>query len=158
MEFSHIPVLLEQAVDALAVKENGIYLTAQLAEAVTPVRWRWFSYIGGVSLHGIIHCHAGRNSTAGRVNVQKNVLFGKYRFQKTEARRKPVTKTPSLTSPVGKIILSFQQAQKHLSHSGGANEEKAGQWFVFVPDPGFGHLYSSTTWQASFFLDHYILH
>lgn len=26
MEFSHIPVLLEQAVDALAVKENGIYV------------------------------------------------------------------------------------------------------------------------------------
>ena len=26
MEFSHIPVLLEQAVDALAIKENGIYV------------------------------------------------------------------------------------------------------------------------------------
>ena len=26
MEFSHIPVLLEQAVDALAVKKNGIYV------------------------------------------------------------------------------------------------------------------------------------
>ena len=30
MEFSHIPVLLEQAVDALAVKENGIYVDLSL--------------------------------------------------------------------------------------------------------------------------------
>ena len=38
MEFSHIPVLLEQAVDALAVKKNGM-LTAQRAEAVTAVKY-----------------------------------------------------------------------------------------------------------------------
>lgn len=38
MEFSHIPVLLEQAVDALAIKENGIYVTVQQAEEVTAVK------------------------------------------------------------------------------------------------------------------------
>ena len=37
MEFSHIPVLLEQA-DALAVKETAFMLTAQRAEAVTAVK------------------------------------------------------------------------------------------------------------------------
>ena len=38
MEFSHIPVLLEQAVDALAVKENGIYVDGTAGGAVTAVK------------------------------------------------------------------------------------------------------------------------
>ena len=38
MEFSHIPVLLEQAVDALAIKENGIYVDGTAAVSYTHLR------------------------------------------------------------------------------------------------------------------------
>ena len=45
MEFSHIPVLLEQAVDALAVKENGIYVDGTVKSSVDLLRVSSFRLI-----------------------------------------------------------------------------------------------------------------
>lgn len=38
MEFAHIPVLLEQCLDGLDIKPDGIYLTVPAAVQAIPVR------------------------------------------------------------------------------------------------------------------------
>ena len=73
-------------------------------------------YVAADVLHGIVHCHAGRNDAAGRVNVQKDVLFGILGFQKqklsaNQRRNFVVNLSGQKNNPF------FQQARKDVKRA-----------------------------------------
>ena len=73
-------------------------------------------YVAADVLHGIVHCHAGRNNAAGRVNVQKDVLFGILGFQKqklsaNQRRNFVVNLSGQKNNPF------FQQARKDVKRA-----------------------------------------